>query len=547
MNNDIYYRENEQIGYMAGQEDSWYMPGRTPYNTNYAPVDFDLETRFGYDKLFGVPIAFTKDTVYIIDNNILMAVDWNSFRIKWRFLVNKPQPSINTNAIVLKDNWIYAMIDATLYAIEDLGESYQVPWSLDHVGFVPAYITYDQQNLYAQMYKGETWTTPEERKITAYDLKTGEKKWEMTPQNGLNLNIIAGSDKLLALGQHNVNKNIELTGINTETGLIDWTYAIGLENSPHVVGKPVYFDDLVYFVTDEYGPSGLKTYIYAIKSSDGKLLWKHTPIARLDTTAPISVSKDVLLYDREYMVLGSLNRVTGELLWESNYHEKYTTHNNQVRPILTNQYIFLNFNSGIKVFDVKTGALVKQWTQYELAPSLTPVVPKMINSDRMIVQGFDGFISQSANALVKKQYTVRSGDTLYKIARAFKTSIEYLARLNELNPPYTLRVGQTLLVPDIKTGYLEHVIKPGDTLYKLAFMYNTTVQDIVQANNLANINYLYIGQILKIPGSLTHTVKAGDTLWLISQMYKVPIGDIVQKNSLPSTGMIYIGQKLIIK
>ncbi|MDF2839784.1 MAG: polysaccharide deacetylase [Clostridia bacterium] len=547
MYNDIYYRENEQYGYMAGQEDSWYMSGRTPYNTNYAPVDFNLITKFEYDKLFGMPIAFTKDTVYVIENNILMAVDWKGFRIKWRFLVNKPSPSINPNAIVLKDNWIYVMIDATLYAIEDLGESYQIRWSLDHINFVPAYITYDHQNLYAQMYKGETWSTPEERKITSYDLKTGEKKWEMTPQNGLNLNILAGKDKLLALGQHDINKNIELTGINTENGQVDWTYSIGLENMPHVVGRPVYFDDIVYFVTEEYGPSGLKTYIYAIKSLDGTLVWKFTPISSLDITAPISVSNDILLYDRSYKTLGALNRVTGELLWESRYSEKTTTYNNQERPILTNQYIFLDDNAKIKVFDVKTGAIVKQWTQYDLAPSLTPVVPKMINSDRMIVQGFDGFISLSEKALEKKQYSVRSGDTLYKIASAFKTSIEYLAKLNNLNPPYALMVGQSLIVPNVNIGYLEHVIKPGDTLYKIALMYNITIQDIVQANNLANVNYLYIGQILKIPGSLTHTVKAGDTLWLISQMYKVPIGDIMQKNSLPSSGMIYIGQKLIIK
>jgi LysM repeat protein len=44
-----------------------------------------------------------------------------------------------------------------------------------------------------------------------------------------------------------------------------------------------------------------------------------------------------------------------------------------------------------------------------------------------------------------------------------------------------------------------HVVQPGDTLYRLALRYGTTVYAIAQANNLANINLIHVGQKLIIP------------------------------------------------
>jgi lipoprotein YgeR len=43
-------------------------------------------------------------------------------------------------------------------------------------------------------------------------------------------------------------------------------------------------------------------------------------------------------------------------------------------------------------------------------------------------------------------YTVKRGDTLYRISRATGTSVKDLARLNNLSPPYTIEVGQQLKV-----------------------------------------------------------------------------------------------------
>lgn len=43
-------------------------------------------------------------------------------------------------------------------------------------------------------------------------------------------------------------------------------------------------------------------------------------------------------------------------------------------------------------------------------------------------------------------YTVKRGDTLYRISRATGTSVKELARLNGISPPYTIEVGQRIKV-----------------------------------------------------------------------------------------------------
>ena len=48
-----------------------------------------------------------------------------------------------------------------------------------------------------------------------------------------------------------------------------------------------------------------------------------------------------------------------------------------------------------------------------------------------------------------------------------------------------------------------YVVKKGDTIYKIAKRYGTTMQAIILANNLRNPNLIYPGQILLIPGVST--------------------------------------------
>ena len=80
------------------------------------------------------------------------------------------------------------------------------------------------------------------------------------------------------------------------------------------------------------------------------------------------------------------------------------------------------------------------------------------------------------------------------------------------------------------------MVKKGDTLTKIANKYNTTYQKLASYNNLKDPNKIYIGQIIKIPGTLTninpvtYVVKKGDTLSSIANKYGTDWQSLYQKN-----------------
>ena len=89
------------------------------------------------------------------------------------------------------------------------------------------------------------------------------------------------------------------------------------------------------------------------------------------------------------------------------------------------------------------------------------------------------------------------GDTLYGIANKFGVSVNDLKSLNNLSSN-TLSIGQVLKIPDSSNNKLTYTVKSGDTLYSIARTYNTTVDKIKELNNLKS-NTLSIGQTLILP------------------------------------------------
>lgn len=158
-------------------------------------------------------------------------------------------------------------------------------------------------------------------------------------------------------------------------------------------------------------------------------------------------------------------------------------------------------------------------------------------------------------------YTVKNGDTLYSIARNFNVSVESLLTLNKLNST-ELFIGQQLLIPTNGieiVGVVDYTIKPGDTLWKIANNCNVSVDDIVNLNNLDS-TIIYPGQIIKLSESCSarqdgnneynepddyYTVRKGDTLYSISRLFGTTPQELINLNNL-STDMLIIGQRLIV-
>ena len=116
---------------------------------------------------------------------------------------------------------------------------------------------------------------------------------------------------------------------------------------------------------------------------------------------------------------------------------------------------------------------------------------------------------------VKKYHTVKSGETLSKIANKYGISVEELKRMNNLTSNY-IQTDQKLVVgyttatsttpskpstisnTSSSSGYTIHTVQKGETLYSIAGKHHTTVSKIMSLNNLKTSNII-IGQKLKIP------------------------------------------------
>ena len=94
-------------------------------------------------------------------------------------------------------------------------------------------------------------------------------------------------------------------------------------------------------------------------------------------------------------------------------------------------------------------------------------------------------------------YIVQRGDSLWLIAKKFNTNVNDLINLNNLST-INLQVGDQLLIPNNNTNQNTYTVKSGDTLWSIARDNNISVNTLKEANGLTN-NLLSIGQQLIIP------------------------------------------------
>lgn len=103
-------------------------------------------------------------------------------------------------------------------------------------------------------------------------------------------------------------------------------------------------------------------------------------------------------------------------------------------------------------------------------------------------------------------------------------------------------------------------VSAGQTLNKIAAQTGSSVNDIAKANNIKNVNLIFIGQRLTIPSgssssnntvnatatASTYTVKPGDTLWHIATTHGLKLGELINLNNVNINDIIYPGQVLTL-
>ena len=113
-------------------------------------------------------------------------------------------------------------------------------------------------------------------------------------------------------------------------------------------------------------------------------------------------------------------------------------------------------------------------------------------------------IIQSSNQ--RNTYTVKSGDSLWAIARKNSVSIDQITKWNKLKKDQSLKIGQTLVfypnqiakVDSSNEKVVSYKVKSGDSLVRIAARYKVTVADLIEWNSLKKNNYLQPGQMLKL-------------------------------------------------
>jgi LysM repeat protein len=98
-------------------------------------------------------------------------------------------------------------------------------------------------------------------------------------------------------------------------------------------------------------------------------------------------------------------------------------------------------------------------------------------------------------------YTVKSGDTLSKIARKFGTTVNNLVALNGIANPDQIAAGTTICVKaqSSQPAGKYYTVKQGDTLYSIARKYGWTAAYLAQVNAIPNPDEIYAGRMLWIP------------------------------------------------
>lgn len=204
-------------------------------------------------------------------------------------------------------------------------------------------------------------------------------------------------------------------------------------------------------------------------------------------------------------------------------------------------------------------------------------------------------------------YQIQPGDTLVDIASLYSTNVDLLVETNNIPNRHQIDVGQILLIPtaipsptaipptldatvrptvtlyptevptlDPTAGtplppwFTVYIVQIGDTLDEIAREHNTTVQAIVELNEIADPRIILPGQAIKIPSPyptptptatptpqptftpfattipVSYTVQAGDTLANIAARYGISALELAQVNGIGNNQQLTVGQVLTI-
>jgi len=204
--------------------------------------------------------------------------------------------------------------------------------------------------------------------------------------------------------------------------------------------------------------------------------------------------------------------------------------------------------------------------RYKTTPDVAYPLRVPVGRESALENGIANLPKAKSPAAMAGVHVVRRGETLSTIASRYRTSVNRLMVANRLRNSHRIYPGQKLKLPGRGTSlaslranessqggtWKTHRVRRGDSLWRLAKQYKTTVSHIKRWNNL-NSDRLSLNQRLRVmPGGQgalsgkTYRVRRGDTLAKIAQRHGVSLSALLRANHLSKRDTIFPDQRLVI-
>ncbi len=109
-----------------------------------------------------------------------------------------------------------------------------------------------------------------------------------------------------------------------------------------------------------------------------------------------------------------------------------------------------------------------------------------------------GTNSSSVMTSSSDYYTVKPGDTLYSIAFVHNIDMKTLAYINGIRAPYSITKGQQLVLDPAKVGVKTHRVQKNDTAYRISKKYGISLRELVALNDIDSDYTIMVGQLLVV-------------------------------------------------
>jgi spore germination protein len=118
-----------------------------------------------------------------------------------------------------------------------------------------------------------------------------------------------------------------------------------------------------------------------------------------------------------------------------------------------------------------------------------------------VAASFQGAAKPAAAATCAQNHVVRAGETLWRISQMYRTTVAALQSVNGMVSGTRIYVGQNLCIrlDNSDTSMRTYTVQHGDTLISIARKFGISWQVLARVNGITNVNRIYVGQKLKIP------------------------------------------------